>query len=105
MSSQKLQLGSLDHFPSERIGSGHETSVYLSFLGSPRKMFGGLSGICCHFGGAVLSKNVVIVFLNPIVHFWLHHTANCAEKIVYARYVRRFSKRWGRGRWVGSPAG
>ena len=23
--------------------------------------------------------------LNPIVHFWLHHTAHCAEKIVSAR--------------------
>ena len=22
--------------------------------------------------------------LNPIVHFWLHHTAHCAEKIVSA---------------------
>ena len=22
--------------------------------------------------------------LNPIVHFWLHHTAHCAEKIVCA---------------------
>ena len=22
--------------------------------------------------------------LNPIVQFWLHHTAHCAEKIVYA---------------------
>ena len=28
--------------------------------------------------------------LNPIVHFWLHHTAQCAEKIVSARYARRF---------------
>ena len=25
---------------------------------------------------------------NPIVHFWLHHTALCAEKIVSARYAR-----------------
>ena len=24
--------------------------------------------------------------LNPIVHFWLHHTAHCAEKIVSARW-------------------
>ena len=23
--------------------------------------------------------------LNPIVHFWLHHTVHCAEKIVSAR--------------------
>ena len=23
----------------------------------------------------------------PIVHFWLHHTAHCAEKIVSARYM------------------
>ena len=23
--------------------------------------------------------------LNPIVHFWLHHTAHCAEKIVSVR--------------------
>ena len=23
--------------------------------------------------------------LNPIVHFWLHHTAHCSEKIVSAR--------------------
>ena len=28
--------------------------------------------------------------LNPIVHFWLHHTAHCAEKIVSARFARRF---------------
>ena len=25
--------------------------------------------------------------LNPIVHFWLHHTAHCTEKIVCACYV------------------
>ena len=23
--------------------------------------------------------------LNPIVHFWLHHTAHCAEKMVSVR--------------------
>ena len=28
--------------------------------------------------------------LNPIVHFWLHHTAHCTEKIVSARYARGF---------------
>ena len=26
-----------------------------------------------------------IAILNPIVHFWLHHTAHCAERIVSAR--------------------
>ena len=26
----------------------------------------------------------VTVLINPIVHFWLHHTAHCAEKIVSA---------------------
>ena len=33
------------------------------------------------------SKSYVLSFnpLNPIVHFWLHHTAHCAEKIVSAR--------------------
>ena len=25
--------------------------------------------------------------LNPIVHFWLHNTAHCAEKIVSAHYA------------------
>ena len=25
--------------------------------------------------------------LNPIVHFWLHHTAHCAEKIVSVHYT------------------
>ena len=36
---------------------------------------------------------------NPIVHFWLHHTAHCAEKIVSARYTRRFcvSRKGGTG--------
>ena len=28
--------------------------------------------------------------LNPIVHFWLHHTAHCAEKVVSACYARWF---------------
>ena len=28
--------------------------------------------------------------LNPIVHFWLHHTAHCEEKIVSARYAGWF---------------
>ena len=33
------------------------------------------------------SSTICISFnpLNPIVHFWLHHTAHCAEKIVSAR--------------------
>ena len=37
--------------------------------------------------------------LNPIVHFWLHHTVHCAEKIVSARYARRFcvSRKGGTG--------
>ena len=33
------------------------------------------------FGAIALSFNP----LNPIVHFWLHHTAHCMEKIVSAR--------------------
>ena len=37
--------------------------------------------------------------LNPIVHFWLHHTVHCTEKKGWER------TRWERGRWVGSPAG
>ena len=58
--------------------------------------------------------------LNPIVHFWLHHTAHCAEKIVSARLragsasAERVGQGevggtggggWDRGRWVGSPVG
>ena len=58
--------------------------------------------------------------LNPIVHFWLHHTAHCAEKIVSARLragsasAERVGQGevggtggggWNRGRWVGSPVG
>ena len=42
---------------------------------------------------------------NPTVHFWLHHTAHCTEKIVSARYTRRFCVSWDRGRWVGHPQG
>ena len=30
-------------------------------------------------------KAMIFNPLNPIVHFWLHHTAHCAEKIVSAR--------------------
>ena len=34
-----------------------------------------------------LTCNKIVDFnpLNPIVHFWLHHTAHCAQKIVSAR--------------------
>ena len=40
--------------------------------------------------------------LNLIIHFWLHHTAHCAEKIVFPCWI---SKKGGdRGRWVGSGA-
>ena len=37
--------------------------------------------------------------LNLIVHFWLHHTVHCAEKIVCACYTRRFcvSRKGGAG--------
>ena len=35
--------------------------------------------------------------LNPIVHFWLHNTVHCEEKIVSVHLHR--------GRWVGSPTG
>ena len=33
------------------------------------------------------------------MHFWLHHTAHCAEKVVSARYARRFcvSRKGGTG--------
>ena len=33
------------------------------------------------------------------MHFWLHHTAHCAEKIVSVRYARRFcvSRKGGTG--------
>ena len=33
------------------------------------------------------------------MHFWLHHTAHCTEKIVSARYTRRFcvSRKGGTG--------
>ena len=34
--------------------------------------------------------------LNPIVHFWLHHTAHCAERVV---------SRVEQGEVVGSPVG
>ena len=60
--------------------------------------------ICCCFafdplqpsstGLTILLQVVMLAFygvdfifsnpLNPIVHFWLHHTAHCAEKIVSA---------------------
>ena len=36
---------------------------------------------CCFLGVLTSLLNP----LNPIVHFWLHHTAHCAEKIVSAR--------------------
>ena len=36
-------------------------------------------------GGSLLRHVRRINPLNPIVHFWLHHTAHCAEKIVSAR--------------------
>ena len=37
--------------------------------------------------------------LNPIVHFWLHHTVHCTEKIVSVRYVGWFcvSRKGGTG--------
>ena len=37
--------------------------------------------------------------LNPIVHFWLHHTAHCSEKILSARYTHWFcvSRKGGTG--------
>ena len=42
--------------------------------------------------------------LNPVVHFWLHHTAHCAERMVSAACVRVLlqQKWWNRGRWVAS---
>ena len=35
--------------------------------------------------GVVKVTRLLINPLNPIVRFWLHHTAHCAEKIVSAR--------------------
>ena len=44
--------------------------------------------------------------LNPIVHFWLHHTVHCAEKIVSAcmRAGSASAKRVGQGE-VGGVTG
>ena len=44
-------------------------------------------------------QSILVNPLNPIVHFWLHHTAHCAEKIVSACYMRRFcvSRKGGTG--------
>ena len=41
--------------------------------------------------------------LNPIVHFWLHHSAQCAEKIISACYVdgSASAKRVGQGKMGG----
>ena len=30
------------------------------------------------------SFDIIMSVLNPTVHFWLHHTAHCAEKIISA---------------------
>ena len=30
-------------------------------------------------------SDLALATFNPIVHFWLHHTVHCAEKIVSAR--------------------
>ena len=45
--------------------------------------------------------------LNPRVHFLLHHTVHCVEKIVSAclRAGSASAERVGQGRWVGSPIG
>ena len=42
---------------------------------------------CTILQGWNLTRCLIQIFnpLNPIVHFWLHHTAHCAEKIVSAR--------------------
>ena len=42
------------------------------------------------FCGCYNFMNSMINPLNPIVHFWLHHTVHCAEKIVPVRYARWF---------------
>ena len=58
------------------------------------------------FSASVTRHNGVLLWsvlcfnpLNPIVHFWLHHTAHCAEKIVSARYACWFcvSRKGGTG--------
>ena len=55
-------------------------------------------------GKLLLDVKNVFNPLNPIVHFWLHHTVHCAEKIVSAQcaLVFREQKGWDMGRWVGS---
>ena len=59
--------------------------------------------------GFIEQVGSMINHFNPIAHVWLHHTAHCAEKKVYAHYLHgailHQQKGWNRGRWVRSPPG